>query len=112
VTLLIERKDQPAVEEIVVLFPEARMAQRRRWLRRGLIVFSVSTVVLLVATFIGGTGRRSIPPAAPSSASTQSSVTPLPLGTVINASSVVAIQMFSASHGVAIATFGTRASRR
>jgi photosystem II stability/assembly factor-like uncharacterized protein len=105
VTLLIDRKDQPAVEEIVVLFPEARMAQRRRWLRRGLIVFSVSTVVLLVATFIGGTGRRSIPPAAPSSASTQSSVTPLPLGTVINASSVVAIQMFSASHGVAIATF-------
>ena len=103
-SLLIDKKDQPSVEEIVVLFPEARVAQRRRWLRRGLIVLLVSAVILLVAIFVGGIGR-STPPPAPSSALTQSSVSPLPVGTVINASSVVAIQMFSASKGVAIATF-------
>lgn len=103
-SLLIDKKDQPSVEEIVVLFPEARVAQRRRWLRRGLIVLLVSAVILLVAIFVGGIGRRSTPPPAPSSALSQSSVTPLPVGTVINASSVVAIQMFSASKGVAIAT--------
>ena len=102
---LIEKRNQPSVEEIVVLFPEARMAQRRRWLRRGLIVLLVIAVVLVVSIYIGGKGNRPIRLPGPNSALTNSSVTPLPVGTVINASSVVAIQMFSASNGVAIATF-------
>src|SRR5665213_2225799 len=81
------------------------MAQRRRWLRRGLIVLLVIAVVLVVSIYIGGKGNRPIRLPGPNSALTNSSVTPLPVGTVINASSVVAIQMFSASNGVAIATF-------
>src|ERR1039458_1591696 len=104
-SLLIEKKDQPLVEEIVVLIPEARMRQRRRWLRTGLIVLLVSAVVLLVSLYIGGLGNRSTTPPGPSSALTQSSVAPLPVGTVINASSVTAIQMFTATRGVAIATY-------
>jgi photosystem II stability/assembly factor-like uncharacterized protein len=104
-SLLIEKKDQPSVEEIAVLIPEARMRQRRRWLRTGLIVLLVSAVVLLVSLYIGGLGNRSATPPGPSSALTQSSVAPLPVGTVINASSVAAIQMFTATQGVAIATF-------
>jgi photosystem II stability/assembly factor-like uncharacterized protein len=104
-SLLSEKKDQPLVEEIVVLIPEARLHRRRRWLRTGLIVLLVSAVVLLVSLYIGGLGNRSTTPPSPNSVSTQSSVAPLPVGTVINASSVTAIQMFTATRGVAIATF-------
>ena len=104
-SLLIKKKDQPLVEEIAVLIPEARLRRRRRWLRTGLIVLVVSAVVLLVSLYIGGLGNRSTTPPGPSSALTQSSVAPLPVGTVINASSVTAIQMFTATRGVAIATF-------
>jgi hypothetical protein len=104
-SLLIEKKEQSSVEEIAVLFPEARVAQRRRWLRRGLIALLASAVILLVSVNIGGTGNRPTQRPSPSPAVTESTVTPLPIGTVINASSVVALQMFSASKGVAIATF-------
>jgi photosystem II stability/assembly factor-like uncharacterized protein len=104
-SLFIEKKDHPLVEEIVVLIPEARMRQRRRWLRTGVIVFFVSAVVLIASLYIGGLGTRPTTPPGPSSALTQSSVAPLPVGTVMNASSVTAIQMFTATRGVAIATF-------
>jgi hypothetical protein len=104
-SLLIEKKDQPSVEEIVVLIPEARLRRRRRRLRTGLIVLLVSTVVLLASLYIGGLGNRSTTPPGPSSALTQSPIAPLPVGTVLNASSVTAIQMFTATRGVAIATF-------
>jgi photosystem II stability/assembly factor-like uncharacterized protein len=104
-SLLIKKKDPPLVEEIAVLIPEARLRRRRRWLRTGLIVLLVSAVVLLVPLYIGGLGNRATTPPGPSSALTQSSVAPLPVGTVINASSVTAIQMFTAMRGVAIATF-------
>ena len=43
-SLLIKKKDQPLVEEIAVLIPEARLRRRRRWLRTGLIVLLVSAV--------------------------------------------------------------------
>jgi photosystem II stability/assembly factor-like uncharacterized protein len=104
-SLLIEKKDQPSVEEIVVLIPEARLRRRRRRLRTGLIVLLVSAVVLLASLYIGGLGNRSTTPPGPSSALTQSPIAPLPVGTVLNASSVTAIQMFTATRGVAIATF-------
>jgi photosystem II stability/assembly factor-like uncharacterized protein len=104
-SLLIEKKDQPSVEEIVVLIPEARLRRRRRRLRTGLIVLLVSAVVLLASLYIGGLGNRSTTPPGPSSALTQSPVAPLPVGTVINAASVTAIQMFTATRGVAIATY-------
>jgi photosystem II stability/assembly factor-like uncharacterized protein len=104
-SLFIEKKDHPLVEEIVVLIPEARMRQRRRWLRTGLIVFFVSAVVLIASLYIGGLGTRPTTPPGPNSALTQSSVAPLPVGTVMNASSVTAIQMFTATRGVAIAAF-------
>lgn len=32
-SLLVEKKDSSVDDEIVVLIPEARMRQRRRWLR-------------------------------------------------------------------------------
>jgi len=41
------KTDQSSIEEIVVLFPEARIAQRRRWMRRGWIVLLVSAMVFL-----------------------------------------------------------------
>jgi photosystem II stability/assembly factor-like uncharacterized protein len=104
-SLLIKKKDQPLVEEIAVLIPEARLRRRRRWLRTGLIVLLMSAAVLLASLYIGGLGNRSTTPPGPNSALTQSSVAPLPVGTVINASSVAAIQMFTATRGVAIATF-------
>ncbi len=71
----------------------------------GFVVFLVSVVVLLVSLYSGGLGNRSATPPGPSSALTRSSVAPLPVGTVIDASSVSAIQMFSATRGVSIATF-------
>ena len=104
-SLLIERTDQSSIEEIVVLFPEARIAQRRRWMRRGWIVLLVSATVILASIYIGGVGNRSTNLPGRSSALTQSSATPLPVGTMLNASSVVAIQMFTATRGVAIASF-------
>ena len=103
--LLIEKKGKPVVEETVVLIPEARMRQRRRWLRMSFVVFLVSVGVLLVSLYSGGLGNRSATPPGPSSTLTASSVAPLPVGTVIDASSVSAIQMFSVTRGVAIATF-------
>jgi photosystem II stability/assembly factor-like uncharacterized protein len=104
-SLLVEKKDPPLVEEIVVLIPEARMRQRRRWLRTGMIVFLVSAVALLVSLSIGGLGTRSTAPPGPNSALKQGPVAPLPVGTVLDASSVTAIQMFTPTRGVAIATF-------
>jgi len=109
-SLLTERTDQSSIEEIVVL-PEARIAQRRRWMRRGWIVLLVSATVILASIYIGGVGNRR-PIFCRSSALTQSSATPLPVGTMLNASSVVAIQMFTATRGVAIASFWNKSFTR
>ena len=103
--LLFEKKDQPLVEEIVVLIPEARANRRRRWLRTGTIIVVTVAVVLLLSLYVGGVGARPSPSPSPNSAPAKASIAPLAVGTMINASSVTAIQMFSASRGVAISTF-------
>lgn len=87
------------------LIAEAHSLQRRLWLTAGALVLSVSTVVALSYFFIGGSGAPTATPRASTVTSTHSVVTPLPAGTVINASSVVAIQMFSSTRGVALSTF-------
>jgi hypothetical protein len=104
-SLLVEKKDKIPTEETTVLIPEARLRKRRRRLRTGFIVIMVSAIVLVALISVGGLGNHPSTHPSSSTASTRGSAAVLPVGSTINASSVVAIQMFSSTRGVAISTF-------
>jgi hypothetical protein len=90
-------------EDITVLIPEARLHKRYRRLRIGMIAL-VSAAVLCFSAYVGLTRGPRIFRSSASTGSPDSAAI-LPVGTVINAASVTAIQMFSTFRGVAISTF-------
>jgi len=90
-------------EDITVLIPEARLHKRYRRLRIGMIAL-VSAGVLCFSAYVGSMrGSTTLHSGARTDSSGSTAI--LPVGTVINASTVTAIEMFSSNRGVAISTF-------
>lgn len=109
--LLFDKKEVPA-EEITVLIPEARRRKYRRRLRSGFITFIASVIVISASIYVGGLGNHPSARSSTDTAPTKGSVAALPVGTVINSSTVAAIQMFTPTTGVAISTFWSKGFQR
>lgn len=107
-TLLAEKKVKALAKETMDLIPEARLRKRRRRLRTGVILVIVSAVVTFASIDVGGLRSHTLPRSGAGAGSRKGSVSPLLEGTVINASSVTAIQMLSPTRGVAVSTFWSK----
>lgn len=101
-TLTEERPKPKVVDSIEVLIPEARQRSRRRRLRAWSLVFVA--LILGLSAWVGSGGLNSSTSRVSGGRPAHRVIPALAIGTVLKASSVVGLKMFTPSSGLAIST--------